>query len=792
MILFGCNGNTPASQLSTVQPNNLLSSGDQQSSYLGSQAYDNAVYDGETVNSHTGDLNLAKSLINLAGVLPEDTLNLKLIYSSSQASSGFTVFQLPTGWSYNISYLTDTSATIDGYSYVIDYNWADQGGHHSGLKYVNNHAIKFSNQSTESAISDTDKRMYHYLYSAADGSHEYFDSKGKELAKIDRVGNSIRYYYTNDGHPNQASLDYIQDSYGQIFTFKNNGRGTISIIPGTNPDTKPISNFTYNATGISSIADALYHTDYNYNVVNKIKLITSIQSPSGLTTQVKYTTLNANSCITGSLIKLSAVTELSHADGTNPLNKTLYTYGSTTNGNNFTGYPNKSYCIGGDNDNLFDSDNFKYKYDVLITKVGLNNSPDQKSNMVYDFLHLTLEQDNLDKVVVKPGDNHFQTTYTYDIAPVASERSASFDQPIQITKHNQGQGESILQTDLTYDVYNQPLSSISNIISNGKLIKFSSSIISYFPESLSAWYITRTRLDTDEVNHTTINIQNILDQTHKAIATTTKDYNKSPWDVNSFTYDNSGRLLTSNMSWASNGSHEGIGSTNLSYSYAYANNRLTITTTDALNHASTKIINTLLPGSPVLSETTSMKKTTTHVYDTLGREIKITSPLGENITTAYYVMQLDQRNQTVKTNPQSYTITTDYDLLGQTIDIKDNGGAKSSERILGTNTYDSLGNVVSKTDRFKNVTSMTYDEFGRLVSTIDPLKNNSSTSYDDINLTQNTSINRILRTSVTTDGANNKLNETVYSSSGDSRYVITSYDGFNNKLNSQSYSADKL
>ncbi|MBY0380028.1 MAG: hypothetical protein K2P99_06495, partial [Burkholderiales bacterium] len=433
MILFGCNVNTPDSQLSTVQKNNLSGVDDEPSSYAGSQAYNSSLFTAENVNSNTGDLNIAKTLINVAGLLPEDTLNLKLIYSSSQASNDSTVFHLPPGWSYNISYITKTSATIDGSSYVIDYNWSDKSKHHSGLKYMNNNGVHFNIEFPEKRIpsnNNDEKRYYYYSYSAADGSHEYFDNKGKELAKVDRFGNSINYHYTNDGHPNQASLDYIQDSYGQIFTFKNNGRGTISIIPGTDPDKKPISSFTYNATGISSIADALYHTDYNYNIVNKIKLITSIQSPSGLTTQVKYTTLNANSCITGGLIKLSAVEALSHLEGANLLNQTLYTYGSDTNGNNFTGYPNRSYCIGGDNDSLFDSNNFKYKYDVLITKVGLNGSPDQKSRIYYDFLHLPLEQDNLDK----PGDKHFQILYTYDIAVETYNRSASFAKPIQIIK----------------------------------------------------------------------------------------------------------------------------------------------------------------------------------------------------------------------------------------------------------------------------------------------------------------------------------------------------------------------
>ncbi|MBY0379454.1 MAG: hypothetical protein K2P99_03520, partial [Burkholderiales bacterium] len=657
--LYGCNETSSPSELSATQKANLLSAQDQPSSYAGSQAYNNSLFTAENVNGNTGDLTFAKSLINVDGVLKDDALNFQLSYSSKGGSG---IFHLPTGWSYNISYvIPGKSVNIDGASYVYDPNWVDDTQYKSGLKYMNNHGVNFTIVPMTPIPSNSDKKRYYsYLYSGANGSHEYFDATGKELAKIDRFDNCISYYYADHGGVNLSFLDYIQDSYGQVFKFHYDGN-SVSI---TN-NNKTISSFTYNATGVSSISDAYYTTNYKYS---DSKLINQIEYPSGLTTQIEYIKLPAIACASNQNITLNAVSNLSHLETGKLLNKTLYTYGSDTNGNNFTGYKT-GFCIGGDTDNVVDSNNFDFQYDVLITKVGLNGSPDQKSRVYYNFLHLPVEQDDLDK----SESTHFQTLYTYDISPKKHLRKASFAQPIQIVRKNQHQ--MISEVDATYDTYNQPLSTISSIISNGKLIKFRSGKTVYFPESSSAWYIPQTTLDTDEVNHTTIRMENTLAKNFIAIESTTKYYNNSPWDVNSFTYDNSGRLLTSNRNWVATGSHEGIGSTNLSYSYAYANNRLTITTSDALNHASTKIINTLLPGSPVVSEISSMKKTTTHVYDDLGREIKITSPLGESTTTAYYVMASDQRNQTVKTNPQSYTITTDYNPLGQTVDIKDNGGA---------------------------------------------------------------------------------------------------------------------
>ncbi len=361
---------------------------EQQSSYQGSQAYNNSLFGNEEVNLQTGSLLLNRNLLHIAGITNDINLKLDLIYTND--SERISPFWLPAGWSFNLSYLTlnsnqiEQSANINGRNYIIDDNWVDNSGYSSGLKYINNHAIKFVTVIPDKALTcKLDKRKYRYKYSGTNGVNQYFDATGKLLAQDNRFGSCISYYYTLGG-VYQSFLTRIVDSYGQEFKVTYNPN-KISI---TN-ENSTLSSFEYTSDkGVLSFSDALgYKTNYSYTQYIGKNLLTQISYPSGLITQVAYTKIPYKSC-NNENNQLTAVSELKQISATNKLlNKTEYTYGLATNGSNFTGHT-LGLCIGENTDKLEDSNNYSFRYDVTIKKYGDNSSPSQTSRLYYNFMHL--------------------------------------------------------------------------------------------------------------------------------------------------------------------------------------------------------------------------------------------------------------------------------------------------------------------------------------------------------------------------------------------------------------------
>ncbi|WP_344615052.1 LamG-like jellyroll fold domain-containing protein [Dactylosporangium salmoneum] len=127
------------------------------------------------------------------------------------------------------------------------------------------------------------------------------------------------------------------------------------------------------------------------------------------------------------------------------------------------------------------------------------------------------------------------------------------------------------------------------------------------------------------------------------------------------------------------------------------NGQLTVTTGPAVMAERTG-------GSPVLS-----RPVTSVGYDTFGEQVEERDPNGNTVVTGY-----DAEGREISTKLPAYTPPS--------------GGTAITP--VTTNTYDTLGQLVSTTDPLGRVTKYTYDQLGRLASVTEPNTGVRSFTYD--------------------------------------------------------------
>ena len=169
----------------------MLKSTDVNSDYKGSQATN---YNFSRVNPATGSLNISIPLLAIKSELP---FTLSANYSAGTNGS----LGLPVGWGLNIDHinLDSHSITFNNITYLIDPNWQDSSGYQSGLKYLNQHGVKFVDLRASQTLppSYNDSRSYRYLLTFQNGGHDYFDAAGKLIMKNDRFANHLAFKYKN-------------------------------------------------------------------------------------------------------------------------------------------------------------------------------------------------------------------------------------------------------------------------------------------------------------------------------------------------------------------------------------------------------------------------------------------------------------------------------------------------------------------------------------------------------------------------------------------------------------------
>ena len=322
--------------------------------YQGSQAYAAITGSSESVNRNTGTVEFNKNVVFLRGVVSSIGLNINVSYSQGLQGA----FGLPKNWTFGIPFvIPGKSVTTQGKTYVIDFGWADAKGYQSGLKYINNHAIKFKRIMPSKPLPFDQKGSYGWEFRMIDGAYDYYDDAGKIVMHADRFGNYILYHYTDaQAGPLSCRLDFIRDSWGQKVEFtyqpgslihvKSPNQGQTEIILGNH--------------GIASIKDACdYVTAFTYDQSSGVDVLRTIRYASSLQVKFNYTSIKFLD-LQGNTQLRPAVQDHLHLDKAGSvLSHTQYKFGDSTS-STYTGF-SSGYQFGGAQDALMQSNNQLYR-----------------------------------------------------------------------------------------------------------------------------------------------------------------------------------------------------------------------------------------------------------------------------------------------------------------------------------------------------------------------------------------------------------------------------------------------
>ena len=338
---------------------------DREGQYQSSQAFSHIVpSENESVNPNTASLNYKTPLVQLRGVRPSIDLKLHMVYSFGTAGT----FGLPPNWSLDLPYVLEgKSVTVGGRTYAIDPEWSDVTGYASGLKYMNNHGIKFQQVEPPQDLPSGLPGQYGFQLDQVDGSRDYFDVYGKPLEHRDVYDNFIYYSYqlgAESGVGDQSVLmDFIQDSWGQKIQFGyQDGSEFVLTLPDGSSTT-----FVFSEDGILSIQDpAGLSTVFEYVpfVGNQgWKVLSSITYPTGLTSRYEY---GAVQYLDGNKSSKYMPMVTDHYDldpEDNIYSHTAYNLGGFSGGNTYTGAA-IGLSMAGATDTLMDGDGkaLTYRY----------------------------------------------------------------------------------------------------------------------------------------------------------------------------------------------------------------------------------------------------------------------------------------------------------------------------------------------------------------------------------------------------------------------------------------------
>ncbi|KAF3064957.1 tRNA3(Ser)-specific nuclease WapA [Daldinia childiae] len=770
--------------------------------YQGSQAFSHIVpQKNESVNPNTGSLNYTTQLLQLRGVRPGIDLSLNVFYSYGTVGT----FGLPHNWSLDLPYVLDgKSLTANGHTYAIDYEWSDDKDYASGLKYMNNHGIKFEKIVPPQDLPSGLPGQYGYQLSQVDGSKVYFDVEGKPLQNSDIYGNFIYYSYLQGSDGGVASqnvlLDFVQDSWGQRITFQyQESQQWVITLP-----TGSYTTINFSEDGILTIQDpAELITSFDYQPSpgdSRSKVLSIITYPTGLSSRYEWGTveyLDGN----GSAQYMPKVDNHYQMDTDDTIySNTSYDLGGFSGGSTYTGAA-IGLKMAGATDALMDGAGraLSYTYDVTKTSNDKDGNGVARTTTYFNNYHLPIRQikyslDNKGNFV-----EAYQTEYEYDIPIDERARTTAYNYPVATTTFNNTNptGDPVWQclthSSSAYNEYGNLTSRISEVnISGSGRVKQTTTTNEYMTTSCNIQLVS-VSTQRDEITQSEEQTANTATEDGRAVASTTSSFlsgagqQLKPWTRHTYGYDSQGRTITDTLAWAPGASvpDGSVDTVTNTMTYSFDSGTLTQTVYDADKNATVVKYDMRKYAGPMISKTLPLGQTEKFDYDNICRLIKHTDALGY-VTTNTYTVGPKGGSESVK-SPGGYVKLTKYDVLGRESEVLDNGDptqATSSEatRLLRRQTYDFLSQVKETTDNLGLVTKYVYDALSRPRSVTDPKKNVLNYQYDDVNLVITQDLNGDIRSVTQLNGRTEALKVVTYPDSSDelATYILetnTVYDG---------------
>lgn len=764
------------------------------SAYQGSQAFSQGSIANESVTPNTGSLTLSKAIVALRGIQEGIGLTVNLAYSAGAQG----LLGLPAGWGFGIAWLVPgASLTTQGKTSIIDLGWSDATGYQSGLRYVNNHGMKFQEIIPPQPLPSGRPGTYAWRLRYTDGANDYFDATGKLVEHDDAFGNALSYYYTDPfaGAANNR-LDYIVDSFGQQVRF---GYGPSAIVV-TTPDGAQTT-INWSAQGVQSVVDALGNvTAFSYQPAAAGSVVAAVQYPTGLVTRFEYVGLTWLDAA-GAAQTFPAVSDLIHLDAAgNQLDHTSYAFGTDSGGATFTGAA-AGYRMSSGADSLMDSNNAAYVYDVLVRRLDASGKAAGASRIYYNYLHLPVREEHY---LVPPGGgvaNGYRALYTYEIDPDYHARTPTYAQPVaveQFVYDDAAQAYRPLRKSVShYDAFGQLLDS-AEFLYDAARQAYVGQLQSTLSYSETAWGGELPALEThvDQVGGYQRQVAYALTADRKSIQSATVRWRAggddawSPWKTRSSSYDAQGRVIAETLAW-SPGASVPPGSVSSAtsmrrYDFDAAQRLYGVTEVDPLGNATTTAYDVGIVHGPAVATRLPLGQTASARYDALGRVTSTVDALGHETRTVYAIGK--DGNSATSIGPTGYLVRQEFDALGRLVALRDNGdptrdGGAVPNRVLRSTAYDMLGRVARAADELGLAMQYQYDGLGRVVQRTDPLGNQYVTRYLDGQLATEEYLNGIQRSRSTLDGFGRVRSVVSYPDPGDAgavqaRRIDTDYDGF--------------
>ncbi|KAH8803342.1 hypothetical protein F5884DRAFT_756625 [Xylogone sp. PMI_703] len=766
--------------------------------YQGSQAYGLNPGGNESVNRNTGSVTYSKTLVDLRGVLPSINFNLQISYTPGQSGTS----GLPRNWSFSTPFvIPGKSVTTQQRTYVIDPTWADATGFQSGLRYINDHSMKFESVSPSQPLPSGRPGLYAWRFKMSDGGLDYYDDAGKILEHADIFGNTIYYQYLGQGEgPKTALIDLMIDSWGQTINF---AYQTGEMIQITSPDGGK-TQLTISNQGIEEVIDPEgYHTSFTYVSVASQTVLSTIQHPTSLQTRFEYQTLNFLDD-NGNQRALPAVQDHYRLDiNQKVLSQTNYRFGEATAGCTYTGYTS-GYKMGGQNI-LSDKAGFnmRSRYDTLISNLDEAGNILSATRVFFNYLHLPMQEMHYSIEGGTQLVDAYQAQYTYFIPADEHARSTNYKYPTVTeqlhynTKASPPGYQPLRRSTSQYDDYGCILQSLEEMWnpSSNTYVK-QQSILSSWTEVAWGGEMLQSETFIDEISGFQKQVLYTLTSDQKNIQSSLAQYQAKgdsgfqPWKTKTLEYDSAGRITSETVAWS-----EGIEIPDKSVSSFTNSNSYqfdpagyeVVSAKDPQGHVTISKYDLKAKSGRIISKTLPLGQTEMFTYDLIGRCTEHTDPFGKKTINSYTVGAAG--NTATSTSSLGYVTTKIFDTVGNTVEVQDNGDpsqSPESPRVLSRASYDSLSRVMSKTNELGLVTTYnSYDAFNRILSATDPKGNTETHVYDDSSLSTTHYMNGDLRGTSQLDEFGRDAFTTQYADSGDSKINYSlgkqlTYDGFGN------------
>lgn len=684
--------------------------------------------------------------------------------------------------------------TSDGHKYKVDFS------SFSGLEDYTLTDIKLTQSGN--GYSGASYTLLH-----ADGRKEYFDANGRNIAIMDRFGNTIKLEYSyKDTAKRQVSQIKITDTVGNIIIYKDNNITSTLQIPGLSRSTGQ-----YNSQWTLSLNGEIVRTYYSYTpssatagaYVRSLKVVDDELSQHTIyrTSSLKQNfncfvtnpATNDGICVYGVLgtITYPSGAEFKATTGYTSTTKKNSTYGyagyqqirrlnsiETTYevaSEDYLFYLNERDFEIGDVTGYYSYLDENDRYTTIETSLQshqiLNDEPNAGMRFAWNAQtteHIYDEEGLLRKRVEKPHklaqDEDVKTDDDFALTsdePIGTSKITEYTYnsdhlPTSINVKNYNVGSSSYMAQNYSYTYDKKGNVLSETLPNGNTTSYTYS---------SDYNLLLTKSYKQNAS-TTITQTNTLSTDKKSIVSSTTTSNDILVGKADYTYDSKGRLTGQKVYRDAN--------TYTQQQYAYGNDAL-VTETKTIN---VKDVNgNLVDGTPgydagviaktssyntrgwLTSDTDANGNQTQIEYDGTGRITKVTNPDGTFATYAYAYGNGTGVNTVSATNEHGDTLEYRYDPFGHQIETYD----PTSGKILSQASYDSLGRKYLSTSYRSDGTSLKtyywYDLQDRLIES--GIRNSDGT---------NTKLE-----SYTYLDASGKTTHTVYGETGAPTSVETTY-----------------